>query len=90
MRCLLAEMDQCSPYQPQPPTRNRRPDNLPVFLKPRCDPTVAAFALTLWRLERGDLLLMSASGEAWRFEVDDNAQWWRVPDSADPLIMLRQ
>ncbi len=66
------------------------PDNFAVFLKPRCDPAVTAFAPTVWRLERGELLLMSASGEAWRFEADDNAQWRRVPDSADPLIMLRQ
>jgi hypothetical protein len=66
------------------------PDNFQVFLKPRCDPAVAAFAPTVWRLERGELLLMSQSGEVWRFEADDNAQWRRVPDSADPLIMLRQ
>ena len=66
------------------------PDNFAVFLKPRCDPAVAAFAPTVWRLERGELLLMAANGETWRFEADDNAQWRRVPDSADPLIMLRQ
>ena len=66
------------------------PDNFAVYLKPRCDPTVAAFAPTVWRLERGELLLMAQSGETWRFEADDNAQWRRVPDSADPLIMLRQ
>jgi Protease inhibitor Inh len=66
------------------------PDNFEVFLKPRCDPAVAAFAPAVWRLERGELLLMSKSGEAWRFEADDNAQWRRVPDSADPLIMVRQ
>ena len=65
-------------------------DNFQVFLKPRCDPAVAAFAPTMWRLERGELQLMSQSGEVWRFEADDNAQWRRVPDSADPLIMLRQ
>src|SRR6202047_3197937 len=52
-------------------------DNFQVFLKPRCDPAVAAFAPTAWRLERGELLLMSASGEAWRFQADDNAQWRR-------------
>jgi hypothetical protein len=66
------------------------PDNFEVFLKPRCDPTVAAFAPTVWRLERGELLLTSKNGEIWRFEADDNAQWRRVPDSADPLIMVRQ
>jgi len=27
------------------------PDNFAVFLKPRCDPAVAAFAPTVWRLE---------------------------------------
>ncbi len=66
------------------------PDNFAVYLKPRCDPAVAAFAPAVWRLERGELLLMAANGETWRFEADDNAQWRRVPDSADPLIMLRQ
>jgi hypothetical protein len=65
-------------------------DNFAVFLKPHCDPAVAAFAPTVWRLERGVMLLTSNSGEVWRFEADDNAQWRRVPDSADPLIMLRQ
>ena len=66
------------------------PDNFQVFLKPKCDPAVASFAPTVWRLERGGLLLMSAGGDIWRFEADDNAQWRRVPDSADPLILLRQ
>jgi len=66
------------------------PDNFQVFLKPRCDPAVTAFAPTMWRLERGVLLLMSAAGEVWRFEADDNAQWRRTPDSVDSLIMSRQ
>jgi hypothetical protein len=66
------------------------PDNFQVFLKPKCDPAITAFAPTQWRLEHGQMLLMSASGEVWQFEADDNAQWRRVPDSADPLIMLRQ
>jgi Protease inhibitor Inh len=65
-------------------------NNFQVFLKPKCDPAVAAFAPTQWRLEHGQILLMSPSGETWQFEADDNAQWRRVPDSADPLILLRQ
>jgi Protease inhibitor Inh len=65
-------------------------DNFQVFLKPKCDPAVEAFRPTMWRLERGELLLTSANGEAWHFQADDNAQWRLVPDSADPLIMLRQ
>jgi Protease inhibitor Inh len=65
-------------------------DNFQVFLKPKCDPAIAAFAPTQWRLDRGQMLLMNARGESWQFEADDNAQWRRVPDSADPLILVRQ
>jgi Protease inhibitor Inh len=65
-------------------------DNFQVFLKPKCDPAVAAFAPTQWRLDHGQMLLMSQGGETWQFEADDNAQWRKVPDSADPLIMLRE
>ena len=65
------------------------PDNFQVFLKPKCDPAIAAFAPTLWRLDRGQMILMSKTGETWQFEADDNAQWRRVPDSADGLVMLR-
>jgi Protease inhibitor Inh len=64
-------------------------DNFQVFLKPKCDPAVKAFAPTVWRLDHGQMLLMSQKGETWQFEADDNAQWRKVPDSADPLIMLR-
>ena len=65
-------------------------DNFQVFLKPKCDPLVATFAPTQWRLDHGQILLQSARGETWAFEADDNAQWRKVPDSANPLIMLRQ
>lgn len=62
-----------------------------VFLKPKCDPTVAAFAPTRWRLDNGQIMLMSASGDTWRFQAAaDSAQWRRVPDSGDPLIMVPQ
>ncbi len=64
-------------------------DNFQVFVKPKCDPGIVVFAPTQWRLEHGEMLLTSKSGETWQFEADDNAQWRRVPDSADPLIMLR-
>ena len=65
-------------------------DNFQVFLKPKCDAAIAAFPPTPWRLEHGQILLMSDRGETWHFEADDNAQWRLVPDSADPLILLRQ
>src|SRR5262249_36408149 len=64
-------------------------DNFQVFLKPKCDPVISAFGPVQWRLERGQIILMSKTGEAWQFEADDNAQWRRVPDSANGLVMLR-
>jgi len=64
-------------------------DNFQVFLKPKCDPVISAFGPVQWRLERGQIILMSKTGETWQFEADDNAQWRRVPDSADGLVMLR-
>jgi hypothetical protein len=64
-------------------------DNFQVFLKPKCDPAVATFGPVQWRLDRGQIILMSKAGETWQFEADDNAQWRRVPDTADGLIMLR-
>lgn len=64
-------------------------DGFAVALKPRCGAPVAAFLPTIWRLERGELLLISAKGTLWRFEADDNAQWRRVPDNADPLLLVR-
>jgi hypothetical protein len=66
------------------------PDNFQVFLKPKCDPAIANFKPKVWRLERGEILLMSASGDTWHFQADDNAQWRLVPDSANPLILVRQ
>ncbi len=65
-------------------------DSFQVFVKPRCEPSFANFAPTIWRIERGELLLISAKRETWRFEADDNAQWRRVPDSADPFLLMRQ
>jgi hypothetical protein len=66
------------------------PDNFQAFLKPKCDPAIAGFKPEVWRLEHGEILLMSASGETWHFQADDNAQWRLVPDTANPLILLRQ
>src|SRR6202048_126735 len=39
-------------------------DNFQVFLKPKCDPAIAAFAPTQWRLDHGQMLLLSARGSS--------------------------
>src|SRR3954465_13068859 len=45
-------------------------DNFQVFLKPKCNATVAAFAPNQWRLDHGRMLLLSAKGDTWQFEAD--------------------
>lgn len=65
-------------------------DNFKVFLNSGCGPPVAGFNPVMWRLERGEIILIAANGQTWHFQADDNAQWRRVPEEADPLILMRQ
>ena len=65
-------------------------DNLSLKVKPGCDPFVARFGPTFWRIDRGDLILLSARGQTWRFEEDDANTWLRVPQTADPVLLVRQ
>jgi hypothetical protein len=66
------------------------PENFRAYLKPKCDPAISGFKPEVWRLEHGEILLISASGETWHFQADDNAQWRLVPDTTNPLILVRQ
>ncbi len=65
-------------------------DNLSLKVKPGCDPFVARFAPVFWRIDRGELVLLSARGQSWRFEEDDANTWLRVPETADPVLLVRQ
>lgn len=65
-------------------------DNFQVFLNTGCGPLVSGFNPAMWRLERGEIILIAANGESWHFQADDNAQWRRVPEEPDPLMLMRQ
>ena len=65
-------------------------DVLTLKVKPGCDPTVMRFNPTGWRMQEGDLMLLSARGQSWQFEENDANTWQRVPESSDPILMLRQ
>jgi len=65
-------------------------DSLMLKVKPGCDPLVARFGPVSWRIDQGDLILLSARGQAWRFEEDDSNTWLRVPETADPILLVRQ
>jgi hypothetical protein len=65
-------------------------DGLALKVKPACDAFVARFGPTSWRMNQGELVLLSARGQSWRFEENDANTWQRVPESPDPVLLVRQ
>ena len=65
-------------------------DVLTLKVKPGCDPLVVRFNPTGWRMQEGDLMLLSARGQSWQFEENDANTWQRVPESSDPILLVRQ
>jgi len=63
---------------------------LALRLKAGCDPLVTRFNPNAWRMDQGELVLLSARGQTWQFEENDTNTWQRVPESADPILLLRQ
>ncbi len=65
-------------------------DVMALKVKPGCDPLVTRFGPTAWRMEQGQLVLLSARGQSWQFEENDAKTWQRVPETADPILLVRQ
>ena len=52
---------------------------------------VARFAPVTWQMDRGEIVLRAANGQSWRFEeAEDGAKWLRVPQTTNPLLMVRK
>ncbi len=65
-------------------------DALALTVKPGCDAFVLAFAPSAWRMDEGALVLLSARGQNWQFEENDSKTWQRVPETPDPVLLLKQ
>jgi hypothetical protein len=61
-----------------------------VRLQPPCDKMVTAFAPATWQMDRGEIVLRSANGQSWRFEEAEDSKWQRIPQTANPLLMVRK
>jgi len=59
-----------------------------LTVKPGCDAAIADFALTAWRLEADQLVLVGRTG-SWRFVESDTNIWERIPPSTNPLLMIK-
>jgi protease inhibitor Inh len=61
-----------------------------LTVKPGCDPTIARLNFKRWQIDRDELMLSPARGNAWRFEQNDANSWQRVPESANSYTLVRQ
>jgi Protease inhibitor Inh len=64
-------------------------DDFVLKINPGCDAFVTRFGPTTWQMDRGELLLKSPRGQTWRFEEGDDNKWERVPETADPVRLVR-
>jgi hypothetical protein len=61
-----------------------------VRVQPPCDRVVTAFGPATWQVDRGEIVLRAANGQSWRFEEGDDSKWQRIPQTANPLLMVRK
>jgi protease inhibitor Inh len=61
-----------------------------VHLQSPCDKAVTAFGPATWQMDRGEIVLRAANGQSWRFEEAEDSKWQRIPQTANPLLMVRK
>ena len=66
-----------------------REDSFALRLKPGCDFLVTRFGPSTWEMDRGELVLKNTRDQTWRFETSDAKTWQRVPESANPVVLVR-
>ena len=65
-------------------------DGFALSVKPGCDAAIARLNFSLWRIDRDELMLVPARGNPWRFEEVEGGNWRRVPESANPYMLVKQ
>jgi len=65
-------------------------DEYVLTIKGPCDPAMARLNPNVWRLDRGELVLASPNGQAWRFEAGEASKWQRVPEGAEPIALQKK
>jgi hypothetical protein len=61
-----------------------------VRVQPPCDQAVTRFAPATWQMDRGEIVLRSAGGQSWRFEEAEDQRWRRIPETANPVLLVRK
>jgi len=68
----------------------RDADSFALTVKPGCDQLVTRFGPVAWKMDRGQLIVVSTKGELWRFEESDPTTWRRIPETRQPLTLVKQ
>lgn len=61
-----------------------------LAIKPGCRDDIAKLNFMRWRLEGGELLLLPAQGTPWRFVENDSDNWRRIPETNEPVSLVRK
>jgi hypothetical protein len=70
-------------------TTNAVKDAYALATKPGCDAAIAQLKFTQWRMDRGELLLVPADGDPWRFAEGDDGNWHRLPEVAGGVMLVK-
>lgn len=65
-------------------------DEFRLSIRQPCDPAMTRLNPNVWRLDKGELVLASPNGQAWRFEEREPKKWWRVPEGGDPVVLQKK
>ncbi|RDV04391.1 AprI/Inh family metalloprotease inhibitor [Undibacter mobilis] len=64
---------------------------LRLTVKPGCREDIAKLNFTRWRIEGGELQLLPAQGTTpWRFVENDSDNWRRIPETNEPVNLIRR
>jgi hypothetical protein len=65
-------------------------DEYRLSIRQPCDPAMTRLNPNVWRIDRGELVLASPTGQNWRFEEREPKKWWRVPEGAEPVVLQKK
>lgn len=68
-------------------------ESFALSVKTVCDPIILRFGPVAWKMDRGQLIILSDKGDLWRFEEADSTtvpMWERVPAGRQPLRLVKQ
>ena len=70
-------------------TTNAVKDAYALMVKPGCDATIVRINFSRWQMDRGELLLVPANGDPWRFAEGDDGNWHRLPERAGGMMLVK-